>query len=120
MKQKPDTLYIVQVAHVYLKSGADALLSKRSYDAVVDWLSTWSCRGNFRATLASSQQEGIERVQVMLQQKLVPEFMGPGVTPEHFVFEVSMQEVEDGWFWMPSNLVYGTRHPVVGEIRWGK
>lgn len=31
-----------------------------------------------------------------------------------------LQDVEDGFFWMPSGLVYGTRHPVVGPIRWGK
>lgn len=112
---------VVQVAHVYLKQSAERELSAYAYRQVTEWLTQWTCRANFKATLASSQQEGIERVQKLLQEKLVPSFMArDGVKPEHFEFGVSMQDVEDGFFWMSSSLVYGTRHPVVGPIRWGK
>lgn len=113
------TQFIVQVRHVYLRRDADTKLTKYAYEAVTDWLKQWTCAANFKATLAPSQHDGILRVQAMLQEKLVPGCMSMhGVKPEHFEFEVSMQEAKDGWFWMPSGLVYGTRHPVVGNINW--
>lgn len=112
---------VVQVAHVYLKPDADRVLSAYAHRRVTEWLTQWTCRANFKATLASSQQEGLERVQKLLQEKLVPGFLArDGVKPEHFEFEVSMQDVEEGFFWLPIGLVYATRHPVVGLITWGR
>lgn len=99
-------MYITQVVEVKLRDSAKDSLSYNAVTTVKEWLTQWTCLGNFKAIISDTKEQGIEKCREMLRAELVPSWLEyRGVKPEHFSFEVSSQEVDkDGRFWLNSSV----------------
>lgn len=108
-------MIVIQVTRVNLVPEAEDQLSKRAYDRAVDWMSHWTPRANFKAILAESRDEGVELCRKQLQKELVPGWMTSehGVSPKHFMFQVSYDEVTDGQFWPQFEATWIADHRVI-------
>ena len=100
-------MYITQIRSVKLQGSA---LDSLSYNAVTrtkEWLQQWTCLGNFKAVITDTEETGIEECRTILRDELVPSWLSRlGVKPEHFSFEVSVQETDQyNRFWLNSSAV---------------
>lgn len=98
-------MHITQIRSVKLRGSA---LDSLSYNAVTrtnEWLQQWTCLGNFKAVITDTEEKGIEECRMMLRDELVPSWLSYlGVKPEHFSFEVSVQETDQyNRFWLNSS-----------------
>lgn len=107
-------MYITQVVEVKLRGSAKDSLSYNTVTTVEEWLTQWTCLGNFKAIISDTKEQGIEKCREMLRAELVPSWLAHrGVKPEHFSFEVSSQEVDkDGRFWLSTSLRIMRDYPI--------
>jgi hypothetical protein len=95
--------------------------SKLPYDYVEgakEWLSQWTCKGNFKLTIAKNHKQAVEN----LRQQLVAEFNKIesnrmlGYKAEDFVFTVIHSETEgdDNLFWNP-NGSFCIKYPIITD-----
>lgn len=104
--------HIMQIVNVRLTAEAANKLSHRAYGKAENWLNGWTPKGNFKAVLGTSRDDALDKCRKMLAETLVPTWMDT-VHPSHFEFEVSDQEIENGMFWLSSNVVWCRWHKVI-------
>ncbi len=99
-------MIVMQVKGVRLKKTAGDTLSHKAYQSAVGWLERVNWQSALEAVIAGSERECEEMLKEDLAKIISYAFMGETVKPEHFEFEVSSQEVNNGRFWMPSCTVW--------------
>lgn len=105
---------IMQIITFRLHPDVANTLNHAAFTEATTWLKQWTPRANIKAVVSGSRKESLSVLRKDLSTSLVPWFLDiKGVKPEHFQFEVSEQEVDDGRFWMPSSLVWCHWHDVV-------
>ena len=109
---------IMQIATIRMHPDAGRVLTHEAFTEVGEWLKQWTPRANYMAVVSGSPEESLGILRKDLSATLVPKFLDIlGVRPEHFQFEVSDQDVDDGRFWMPSSVIWCHWHDVVEAHR---
>lgn len=102
-------MHIAQIVKVELRGSAANTLSYAAHTRVQEWLTQWTPARNFKAVIAGTRDEAIERCRQVLRKQLIPSWIEHlGVKHEHFVFRISDQDAPNGEFWMSSGVVCGT------------
>lgn len=93
-------MIVAKIKKISLKFMEADNVPKKDYDALVNWLNAgWSIDNNFKAVVAETKEEAIEKLSNYLYDELVPSWL-KNVTPEMFEFEIAYSELEDGFFWI--------------------
>lgn len=94
-------MIVAQVIKVSLKPSAQRTLSFEAYTRTVEWLKTWTPRGNFKAVIAEDREQAVKLLRQDLQEKLIPSWLAreQGVSADVFQFQIAYEAVEDGRFW---------------------
>ena len=106
-------MIVMQIHKVRLKKSAANDLSSRDYDNTRAWLERINWQTTTEAVIGITPDDCEAMLREDLTILISRAFLGEGVGPEHFEFEVTRQEVSNGRFWMPSHIVWCHWSPLI-------